>query len=294
MSEADEARKMQELQRKLRKRAVAEGVRRILMLLESARRDVLAEIADSDWDRFILPRLTAQLDRQLELWRDLALQDLTAAQAQSWQAGSQSVLSTAGAIGLEVSLPELPTSLLQALTQKMGQRVTGLTQSAKDRLDKALATGLLSGQSREDTIAALGKVLKTGELTEKSQGIFGSISARARFIYQQETGQAYARAQDLRRDQVIKYVPELQKVWVHDGHPLVPRPDHLAMHGQVQNQDEPFRNPVTGEELMFPRDPDADIGETAGCTCDVFLWRDAYGSIADFIGPATGRAAEAA
>lgn len=287
MPERDDAQRIQDLQRKIRRGEVDEGVRRILVKLEAARREILAEVADTDWDAFMLPRLTANIDRQLDHWRDLALQDLTADQAGLWNLGGKSVLGTMTEIGISLALPELPTSLLSAMQNKAGQRIGGLVQSAKDRIDKLISTALLTGQSREETIQALGRALELGDASGKPEGLFASIANRARFIYRQEVGAVYATAQDLRREQVTRYAPGLKKVWVHDGHPHLPRVDHIAMHGQERDQDEPFLNPVTREELMFPRDPAADISETAGCTCDVFLWRPEYGDKLAFIGPAT-------
>lgn len=287
MAEQDDAKRIQELNRKLRAGEVDKGVRRVLSLLDSARREIIAEIADSDWDRFMLPRLTLMVDRQLEQWRELALQDLTGAQAQHWTLGSQATLATVEAMGVDVRLPELPTSLLQALQQKTAQVVGGLTRSAKDRLDRTIATSLLSGQPRQEAIAALGKVLETGG--GKPQGVFGTIRARSEFIYRHETGQVYAQAADLRREQVVKYVPDLAKVWRHSGNPHEPRVGHVAMHGQERAQDEPFLNPKTREKLHYPRDPGADIRETAGCTCEAVLWRPRYGDKREFIGAATGR-----
>lgn len=291
MSEADDLAKIQAVQRKMRAGELDKAVRRILALLESARREVVADIVDTPWDRFNLPRLTAAIDRHLDHWRDLAVQDLNATQAAMWTLGGEATLAAVSEIGLTIATHELPTSLLQALTDKMAQRIGNLTQSAKDRIDRTIATGLLSGRPRDQVLAEIGRHLEFGDLTGKPQGLFGSIGARAEFIYRQEVGQAYATAQDLRRDEVTKYQPDLQKVWVHDGHPMQPRPDHVAMHGQMREQDEPFDNPETGEELMFPRDPDADISEVAGCTCDVFLWRPLYGPVEQFIGPATDHAA---
>lgn len=294
MSEKDDAKRMQEALRRKQSGEVDAGVSRILKLLEKARREVLAEVADTDWDRHVLPRISAAIDRHLEQFRARAAQGLTADQSVVWQGGAAAVLETAAAMGIALSLPELPTSLLQALQHKSAQRIGGLTQSAKARLDQTLGTALLTGQPREEAIKAIGKTLTLGDTSGKPQGVFGSVSARAEFIYRQEMGAVYSQAQDLRRDQVVAHAPELQKIWVHDGHPGVARAGHVAMHGQRRDQDEPFLNPITREELQFPRDPNADIGETAGCTCDVFLYRPEYGSVEDFIGAATSGMAEAA
>jgi hypothetical protein len=287
MSEAEDAKRIQDELMRLKKAGIDDATARILTLLEEARRQVLADVADTDWERFYLPRLSNAIDRQLQHFRDLAAAGLSADQADLWGLGAQGVLDTAAAIGVAVALPEIPTSLLQAMQAEAGRRIGNLAQAAKAQIDLELGSLLLAGKPREDAIAAIGRSLVAGTPPGmKPEGMFGTVAARARFITQQELGATYATAQDLRRDQVVAHAPDLQKVWVHDGHPLRPRPDHVAMHGETRDQTEPFSN-----GLMFPRDPDGDISETAGCTCDTFLWQPDFGSLDQFIGPATGEMA---
>ena len=92
----------------------------------------------------------------------------------------------------------------------------------------------------------------------------------------------------------MAYVPELTRLWAHRGHPRVPRPDHVAMHGQEAARGEAFVNPATGAELAFPRDPNGPIRETANCTCESVLWRPLYGDKFAYLGAATGELEAAA
>jgi len=283
MTDAETAAQIQLVNQKIREGQVDAGVQRILTLLARARREILADVASTDWDRYALPQRLAALDRQLEHFRVLALADLKAGMGQLWALASEQTAEAAAAAGVEVAFHEIPTSLLQTLQDKAGQRISGLFNFAKDQLDRKITTALLTGQSRENTIAAIGKVLEFGS-TNKPEGLFGSISARARFIYRHEVSTLYAQAAEVRRQQAGKYVPELKKVWAHDGNPKEPRPGHKLMHGQIRERDEDFQDPLTGDELAYPRDPDADISATANCTCSVFLWRESYGDVLDFIG----------
>ncbi len=283
MTDAERAAQIQAVNQKLRNGAVDAGVARLLKLLAQARRELLADLVETDWDRYSLPRRLAAIDRQLDQLRQLALNDLTLGTRQLWDLGVAHATEAAAAVGIEVAFQEIPTSLLQTLQSKMGQHVTRLFNFAKDQLDRKLTTALLTGQPREETIAAIGKVLEYGSIG-KPEGLFGSISARARFIYQHEVGTAYAIAAAKRQEQAAQYAPGLQKVWAHDGHPKVPRQGHLAMHGQVRDMDEDFTDPETGDELSYPRDPAADIAATANCTCSSYLWREEYGAVRNVIG----------
>lgn len=286
--------RLQALQEKIRAGRVLEGVRRIIALLNQARREIVADVMETDWQRFYLPRLRTAVETHLEHWRDLALKDLSGDMATNWNLGVSDTKVLFDTIDVRVRLPELPTSLLQTLQEKGARRLANLTNFAKDQIDRTIALSLLTGESREDTIAKIGRHLEFGTPGGPPQGKFGTIAARARFIYEHELAASYADAKYRRFQQNAAHAPGLKKVWLHQGHPRLPRPDHIAMHGQVRNPDADFVNPGTGAELAFPRDGSADISETAGCTCTFTAWRDEFGDLADYIGPATFAARAAA
>ncbi|MCS6290358.1 MAG: hypothetical protein H8K10_15490 [Nitrospira sp.] len=294
MPNGDDMLRLQLLQQKIRDGQVLEGVRRMIALLNEARRGIVADVMETDWQRFYLPRLRTSIERHLEQWRTLALKDLSGDQATNWEQGSADVNRLFTQMNVRVALPELPTSLLQSLQDKGARTLRGLANFAKDQIDRTIALSLITGESREATIDRIGRHLEYGTGEGKPQGKFATIAARAKFIYEHEVSAAYADAKYRRFAQSAQYAPGLKKVWLHQGHPRVPRPDHIAMHGQVRHPDEDFTNPQTGAQLAFPRDRSADIGETAGCTCTFVGWRDAFGDLADYIGPATTAARRAA
>lgn len=279
--------RLQLLQQKIREGQVLEGVRRMIALLNQARREIVADVMETDWQRFYLPRLRTSIERHLEQWRTLALNNLSGDQATNWDTGSTDVNRLFTAMDVRVALPELPTSLLQTLQDKGARTLRGLANFAKDQIDRTIALSLISGESREATIDRIGRHLEYGTGDDKPQGKFATIAVRAKFIYEHEVAAAYAEAKHRRFVQSAAYAPGMKKIWLHQGHPRVPRPDHIAMHGQERNPNEDFVNPMTGAELAFPRDRSADIGETAGCTCSFLAWRPEFGAKADYIGAAT-------
>lgn len=283
MSEVDEMKRAQETARLLRSRTLVESTRRGLALLEAARKAIIAEVADSDWDRWILPKLLANVHRAIDDWQDKARRSLSGEQRAGWHAGQRSIDAVQEALDLTVQPPMLPESLVQALERRGAQAIAHLASFAKANIDREIATSLLSGGSRESVIAAIGRALDAGAATGPAQGRFRAIRARAQFIYHHEVGAAFSRARHLREEQTLQYVPELKRVWRHAGHPAVPRPDHIAMHGQAQPRGASFTNPITGNSLDHPRDPAAPIEETANCTCDTVLWREAYGDKREFL-----------
>lgn len=288
MPEVTDMQRAQETARLLRSRTLAGSIRRGLHLLEAARKAILAEVADSDWDRWMLPKLLTNVHRAIDDWQDQARRSLGDEQRAGWQAGQHSMDAVHEALDVSVRLPMLPDSLVTALERRGAQAITHLASFARAAIDKEIATSLLSGGSREAAIDAIGRSLEAGATSGPAQGRFRAIRARARFIYQHEVGAAFSRARHLREEQTLQYVPELRRVWRHAGHPAVPRPDHIAMHGQERARGEAFVNPITGNVLDHPRDPAAPIEETANCTCDTVLWREAYGDKREFLAGGMG------
>ncbi len=284
---AQELIRLQLLQQKIREGHVLEGVRRIIALLNQARRKIVADVMETDWQRFYLPRLRTAIDTHLEHWRDLALKDLSGDMASNWDLGVTDMTALFTQMDVKVTLPELPTSLLQALQEKGARRLANLTNFAKNQIDRTVALSLISGESREQTIAKIGTHLEYGTPGGLPQGKFSTIAARARFIYEHEVAASYADAKYRRFQQNAAHAPGLKKVWLHQVHPRIDREDHVAMHGQTKAPDQDFVNPGNGVELAFPRDPAAPIGETANCTCSMTTWREEFGPLADYIGPPT-------
>jgi len=68
----------------------------------------------------------------------------------------------------------------------------------------------------------------------------------------------------------LEGTPEFRKVWITRGDKRV-RPLHRRLHGLPAKMDESFwRWPVTGQQLRFPGDPAAPLGETVNCRCTLF------------------------
>lgn len=276
--------RLQLLQQKIREGRVLEGVRRIISLLDQARREIAVDVMDSEWERFYLPRLRMAIEGHLEQWQGLALKELSGDMATNWNLGAAHVTGLFDTMEIQVRLPELPTSLLQTMQEKGARTLKGLANFAKDQIDRTIALSLIMGESREATIDKIGRHLEYGTLVGRPQGHFATLAARAKFIYEHEVSTAYADAKHRRFQQAAQYAPGLKKVWLHQGHPRVPRQDHIAMHGQARDPDDDFVNPVTGAELAFPRDPSASIKETANCTCSFVAWREEFGDKGTFIG----------
>jgi len=293
VAEGDDVKRAQEAKRLAQQRQAQAGVQRVIRILEETRRELVGEVADSDWDRTVLPRLLTNVDRALESWRAKMTELTQEGQAAAFADGAahETVL---GSIGIDALLPDLPESMLRTFQQQVGQTIRGVTADAKQQIDRILTGTLTAGGSREEAIQAIKAALMRQPIQVSARGRFRTIEARARFIYQHEVGRVFATAQYFRQVQAMQWNPELRRVWRHVGHPRLPRVDHIAMHGLEAGREEDFVNPITGNALRFPRDPNGDISETANCTCDVVLWRPLYGDKDEYLGAPTTSAVAAA
>lgn len=80
------------------------------------------------------------------------------------------------------------------------------------------------------------------------------------------------RAHSVAREEAIQHSPSTdRKEWIHTGaHKNQPRPNHVAMNGQIVPKDEPFE--LHGRDggiyyPMYPRDPCLPASESVNCHC---------------------------
>jgi uncharacterized protein with gpF-like domain len=71
----------------------------------------------------------------------------------------------------------------------------------------------------------------------------------------------------------MKVVPNLQKMWISAqddrvrGIKASDKKSHIDMHGQTVKADAPFVEPLTGEEIQYPRAPGATASMAINCRC---------------------------
>lgn len=62
-------------------------------------------------------------------------------------------------------------------------------------------------------------------------------------------------------------LPDLEKMWVHAGHPKQARLSHVAAHGQHVKADEKFL--IGGLVMRYPRDPAGGVANSVHCGCEL-------------------------
>lgn len=248
--------------------------RKILAMLENARREIAAEVASSDWQRHHQPRLLAAIDDHLRRFGEEAARELKADLDKQFAAGQRAIDAKLTDQAIYIGLmPDISESALAAMQTDLGTRITNLTADAASAIQKDLSLGLLGGKTPFETMEAIGRSLDDA-------GRFSSIARRAETIVREEFGRVFRAGRQIRLETAARHVSGLKKQWIHAGHPKVPRPTHVALHGVIKNIDEPFEvlNEKTGviERPMHPKDPVLSAENTIGCRCEARPYKESW------------------
>lgn len=225
-------------------------------LLQQAERDILALLAalPSDYQAWYLPQLQAEIRRALEGLANEAAAAVDAGQVTAWRQGSAMVDTVLAASAVSVVIPQIDPRQLSAMRQFLTEKIKDVSLEAANLINSQLGLVVIGAQNPFDAIKAVSKIL--GETTLR----------RGTTIVSTELNRAFSAANQLRMEQSAQYVPGLQKKWLKSGK-REPRPEHVAIHGQVQPVDKPFVLEGGAVKMMQPGDPSAPARHTINCGC---------------------------
>lgn len=233
-------------------------VKRTIKLLSNARKETAAIVASTEWQAYHLPQMKGAIERALTVFGDQYGVQMREMQREFWESGIELVDLPLREVGIHAAIPEIDTAMLSILQGYSTDLVQGLTKTAIKKINTELTLGLMGQKSPYDVMGAVGRNLK-------DKSVFRTIAKRAETIVRTEAGRVYEAAGQARKEAAAKVVPGLKKQW-HYGHTArMPRVDHISAHGQVTDIDKPFL--VSGEKLMYPRDPAGSAANTINCGC---------------------------
>ena len=226
-------------------------------LLQQAERDILALLAalPSDYQAWYLPQLQAEIRRALEGLATEAAAAVDSGQVTAWRQGSAMVDTVLAASAVSVVIPQIDPRQLSAMRQFLTEKIKDVTLEAANLINSQLGLVVIGAQNPFDAVKSVSKIL--GETTLR----------RGTTIVSTELNRAFSAANQLRMEQSAQYVPGLQKKWLKSGK-REPRPEHVAIHGQVQPVDKPFLLEGGAVRMMQPGDPSAPARHTINCGCD--------------------------
>jgi len=247
---------------------------KILELLEEARREIAADVASTPWQGYQQPKLIAAIDAHMERFGAEVKKELKDDLDRQFAAGESWVDAQLQDAGISVAqFPDISTQALVAMQSDLATRITNLTADATAEIQKSLSLGLLGGKTPFETMELMGRSLTDG-------GTFSTIARRAEMIVREEFGRTFRKASWLRTQTAAQRVSGLKKQWVHAGHPRVPRPSHVELHGTVLDPATPFQvwndTDAVMEEAQFPKDPVLSAANSINCECIARPWKESW------------------
>lgn len=233
-------------------RIQGDTVGEILRQLETARRTIAQQLSDvtDGLARLRLQALQTQIATAMKAFRTAAETSASLGADRAHNAGVDMVRAPLAAGGLEFT-PRIDPRALSALKVSLTHLIGDVSTSVINRVNTQLAQVVIGTQPAS---SAIGEV----------QRLLGSARGRAKTIVYTELGRIYSAANQASMSDAAERLPGLRKRWIKSGK-RHPRPDHVAAHGQLQPINQPFV--ITGEKLMFPRDPNASAAQTINCGC---------------------------
>lgn len=246
-------------QAKRRGRAADEGALRLLGTLAELREEIRSTLGavPSDFDVYRMPQLLGEVDRQIEAWRLRAVGEVERGIEAAWHLGPEIVTASLAAAEVEIGATLLPRSLLDELSGYAAKGMEDLGPMIKQRVEATIRSAVLGGENPHEAMKAVQASLG------KKVGPFRFVNFRAETIYRTEVGRVHSMAGHLRLLDAAEKIPGMGKEWWWSN---VSRTTHAAAQGQKRAADDPFS--IGGEELMYPRDPNASAENTINCGCE--------------------------
>jgi len=239
----------------------------VLRELRALQKQVALEVKASVGNELTLSRLMqAQhaIEIHIRAFENEAARAISDSLGQAFDLGEKLIAEPMKTLGLSASY-SLTKEIVQTLTGFTADRIKGLTNQVRDRINGVLHRAVLTRMNAAQAIEEIGSVLD-------STGAFKEVAYRAERIYRTEILRIFSMASDMKMQEQANNMKvagyEMLKGWLATLD-LRTRPSHrLAMLRYMQNPiavDEAFQ--VGDDELMYPRDPNGSAEETILCRC---------------------------
>lgn len=251
---------------KQRDARILSGTQYVQELLAEVQKEILAELVSmpsESYSAYYLRQTLASIERYLGSFESAATRELSSGISATWDMGGELLPATmfaAGESAVHLAPPYLVGNVVDTLKEFTFGRISAVSRDLYNRIKAELTMGILGQKTPAQVAAEI-----AGSLPGSS--IFKTIAERAEVITGLEMGRAYSIATETSMQSASGALPELSKMWLHAGHPRMPRQTHLLMHGQIRKMNAAFYQAKEGGAVMYPRDPQAPIQEVIRCGC---------------------------
>jgi len=230
-------------------------VEKVVQILETARKDVAAMVASTEWEAYYIPEMKEAAARAVDRFKQQYMGQQNDFLSNMFNAGIDMVDSPLQFAGIRTLAPEISRTALEIAQGYSADLINGLTADALKKVNTELVLGVTGGKKPFDVMKAIGR-----NLDDKS--VFKSIFHRAEAITRTEGARINSSAREVRmRGTVGNTDPEMtwEKKWISSGK-AKPRPHHRELDGVRVPVDEDFPY-----GLPYPHAPGLPAEEVVNC-----------------------------
>jgi len=240
-------------------------------------------------ERALAPRISAWMKRRARLELNDALESLKSGKLKLNKASSTKLdeellklLSDFGirqmsGSGSEFTLAAdggqwaVPPKLIDRVIKLKAIRVTRLSRNIRDRVLEEIRRVMVAANKMEPkpSVGQIARTLREKFSPDAKKPIWALDPKRAALIARSEAQQN----EQTGLFEGAEAVGAEAKEWISSGNPNHGDRAHQRMDGQQRLMGDKFKNPTTGDELMYPGDPSAPIRSTANCGCGMKIIR---------------------
>lgn len=230
-------------------------VGKALKILEDARKNIAASVAQTEWQVYAIPQHKEAVERAIEGFRQRYLAGQKEALSNSWNAGIDMVDSPLQYVGIRIAAPEISMTALEIAQGYSADLIKGLSADVLKKVNGEITLGIMGGKQPYDVMQAVGR-----NLTDK--GIFKSIGHRAETITRTEMARVNSSSREARiQGTVGNTEPEMkwEKKWISSSKAR-PRAHHAGLDGVRIGIDEDFLG-----YIPYPHAPGLSAEEVVNC-----------------------------
>jgi hypothetical protein len=252
-----------------RKKLLDETHDDVISLLQRAKSEIALTLASqpSDYQQWRLSLLNLEVERLLGAFSEQGGEVISKAAGAAWAGGIAALDKPFAAAGIQMVLPVLDSTQLQAMRTFMIDRIKDVGVQAAQKIKSEIGLAMIGVQDISQTINKVGVIM--GETSQ----------SRVTTIVGDNLSRAWATASFDRAMQSTVAGVEMEKIWRRSGK-IHSRLAHDLTDGVRKPINEPFV--INGHKIMYPKDPKAPIEESINCGC-VCLYRPVgmSGTLAD-------------
>jgi len=229
----------------------------VLAMLETARNEIAARVATTEWQAHRLPELKAAMDQAIEAVRLRYSADQAEALTNMWASGIDVIDGPLSTAGIRVMATSVSRTALEIAQGYSADLIRGLAEDLRKQVSSEITLGIMGQKTPYEVMQAIGTDLEGPQM-------FGKISRRAECITRTEMGRVHGAARQARIDALMATGAtdppiRLMKKWISSDS-AHPRTSHHALNGMIVPIDQNFPG-----NIPYPHAPGLSAAEVINC-----------------------------